>query len=611
MGQINSKQIIQTTEKNLRSLWGDVFYEEVKDFFRNFIVATNVDKILITRRSYVLYKIFCKIFFVSQLEEDAKAQKALEKNVNCVYTTHSLPLLFAKTQAEKKALLIVDDVIVNGRTINNVIEEIQGKSKDWKINLWCLRCNVEAAYFKELEPYLRHAIFLSPYEWEMVSDRLTDAVIMSNIGYVSFLKTYWLTEESYSQFIKCLSENNFYKKDYTIETHSKDDEGLFSLKCTYFLDDKNFQYGIKCPFVIRLYKTDWSYLAIPYIVLPSLNGKDLLSLCSKISNEVSGPLSKDIKDIIRIIIKFSSQKGIIVEDQVCKDTGVLIYQAIVSFLSNSYFENILHDYLGDNFLNQIEVCFDPIESFSIYEASAATSKESNELNDKAIDLLSPNRNIALINSKLRDQISQEIDTCRDTLASVTEKDDSFLSSMSKYFTKVRKMDDIRANQNTSRLYGISLDDIKTWFFSNKSIFTNTTISDSFLDLIYLWDTGMASCVILSKWDQEKKSLVFSEFVRHGEQAFRAIYSMYPNEYSVLRRFSQVNDSYSESEVFLFAQYYSQLSGSSDILRLSTKIEYETFFADCMAVSPKSVGAKLDDDSIDKIVKSYQSKFELH
>ena len=603
MSNIDLNQIIQTTEKNLKILWGDVFYEEVKNFFRNFIVTPNVDKILITRRSYVLYKIFCMIFSVSQLEEDKKAYDALKYNRNCVYTTHSLPLLFARKQEKKRALLIVDDVIVNGRTINKVIQEIKARDLNWKINLWCLRCNVEAAHFNDLKSYLRHAIFLSPYEWEMVSDRLTDAVIISNIGYVSFLKTYWLTEELYFKIIERLSEKNFHKKDYVIETHSKDDEGLFSLKCTFFLlNGNNTQYSTKYPFAIRLYKTDWSYLAIPYIILPSLNSKALISLCAKTLNDFSGNMNKDTIKIVKLL-----SQNIDEGTEAPQDLGVLLYQAVVNSLSNAYFENILRDYIGDDFLNQINVCFNPVESFSVYETEDVACKEQNE-STMVIPLSSSN--LKAIDTTIWDQRLQEIDICKETLASVLENSDSFLSSMKQYFSKLRKLDDVRANQKRERLYGISLDDIKAGFLSSIATFSNTSISDFYLDLLYLWDTGMASCVILAKRDIESNSLVFTEFVRHGDQAFRAIYSMYPDEYSVLRRFSQVSDSYSESEILLFAQYYSKLAGSSDILRLSTKIEYETFFADCMAISPKSVGAKLDEESIDKIIRSYQSRLRL-
>ena len=192
------------------------------------------------------------------------------------------------------------------------------------------------------------------------------------------------------------------------------------------------------------------------------------------------------------------------------------------------------------------------------------------------------------------------------LSSVEQKTDSFLETMKKYFAKVREEDDRRANQKMERLYGISINDIMNCFVT--SGVTNSSISTSnfYLDLLYLWDTGMASCVILATWNQEKKCNEFSEFIRHGEQAFRAIYSIYPDEYSVLRRFAEISDSYSDREILPFVRYYGQYSGSSRILHFAEKIEFETFFADCMAISPESVGAKLQKQEIDKIIKTYMS-----
>ena len=61
MNEINTTTLIQQTEKRLKAILGDKFYEEIKEFFRQFILASNVDKLLITRRAYILYKIFYKI----------------------------------------------------------------------------------------------------------------------------------------------------------------------------------------------------------------------------------------------------------------------------------------------------------------------------------------------------------------------------------------------------------------------------------------------------------------------------------------------------------------------------------------------------------------------
>lgn len=110
--------VIHTIEMNLRQLFGDSFYSEIKKFYMEFILAKDVDKVLITRRSYVLYKIFYMIFSLSA--EDEKFQKDLKEGAQCVYTSHSLPLLLGKN--ENRAVLIVDDIIVNGRTILNVIK---------------------------------------------------------------------------------------------------------------------------------------------------------------------------------------------------------------------------------------------------------------------------------------------------------------------------------------------------------------------------------------------------------------------------------------------------------------------------------------------------------
>lgn len=592
MKRIESQRIIQTTEKNLRALLGDDFYKEMKEFFRHFITTSNVDKLLITRRAYVLYKIFCKIFFASQSEKDNDVKQAIKETSQCVYTTHSLPLLLAKR--EKKALLIVDDIIVNGRTIFNVIRKFQKKDSAWKLNLWCLRCNEKAAFLKELKPYLKHAIFLSPYEWEMVSDRLTDAVIMSNIGYVSFMKTYWLTENAYNKIFEYLSTNQFSQKDYSIKTHSKGNEGRLSLECNYFLIKKNWE-DKDCLVAIRLYKTDWSYLAIPYIFLPSMDSKELLSLCTKASNRECGSLNEDTKRFLKVF----SQNWTAEQVENCQDIGILAYQAIVNHLSNFFFETMLNDCLSNDFSSEIELCFDSMESFSIEKnreedlhngiIKSSQSKETAEINLNSMDTL----------------IMEEIGICENMLESSKDEESSFLNSMKKYFTRVRREDDIRANRREGRLYGISVKDVKDCFVPDATKCSVTNIAELYLDLLYLWDTGVASCVILTGWDQGKKSIVFSEFIRHGEQAFRAIYSMYPDEYSVLHRFAEVSDSYSESEIMPFVQYYKQYSKSSDILRFFTQIEFETFFTDCMTVSPESVGANLDNETIDKIIKLYQ------
>ena len=94
---------------------------------------------------------------------------------------------------------------------------------------------------------------------------------MANIGYVSFLNTYWVSDNGYEKIFEYLSSNQYDKRSHTIETHSSGSEGKYSLKCDYFFID---QYdNQKYPVAIRLYKTDWSNLVIYLIFTGKDNGK--------------------------------------------------------------------------------------------------------------------------------------------------------------------------------------------------------------------------------------------------------------------------------------------------------------------------------------------------
>ena len=67
----------------------------------------------------------------------------------------------------------------------------------------------------------------------------------------------------------------------------------------------------------------------------------------------------------------------------------------------------------------------------------------------------------------------------------------------------------------------------------------------------------------------------------------------------------ITDSYDETGVRPFAQYCLEYIKDDDVYELYKKIEFQTFFTDCMSVSPKSVGANIEDDTIDKIIYGYR------
>lgn len=600
-----SRANIHKMERDLKEILGVSFYNEIKLFYKEFI-KINIDKVLITRRSYVLYKIFCMIFLASVDPEDAVIKDILKKGTQRVYTSHSLPLILAKKY--DKSLLIVDDIIVNGRTILDVINKFGGKQSGWKITVWCLRCNTTATLLDDLKHYLTHVIYISPYEWEMVSDRLTDAVIVSNVGYVSFLQTYWITENLYNSFLKKFSQGIGQGKQIAhetkiIDTNSKNNEKRFSLSCNYFLFEKG-SYSKDYLAAIRLYKMESSYLAVPYVFLPSLKSEELLTLCQKIENYTAFPQTENV----RSLVQYFAQNWTAPQIDSFPDVGVFIYQSVVNLLSDKIFYKMACEMEMGNIEDNIELCFDSRESFSVLEERKVNLESLHSLILHSVQ--SPTK-LPRLNQYIKEGVEQsrssDISYCESILANSLDKNDTFLDTMKRYFTVLRKEDNIRAKGKHPRLYGIPVDKIVKCFVSSADDQPFLNIAPYYMDLIYLWDTGLAACIILPETNQANDFVAFSEVIRHGEQAFRSIYSIYPNEYSVLRRYASVTDSYTKAEVLPFAKWCTVYNQPLKMTEFLDKIEFEAFFADCIAVSPYSVRATLCDKDIDEIIDTYRNR----
>ena len=608
MKNIDTHANILRMDEILRKILGESFYDEIRTFFKKFILAEDIDRILITRRSYVLYKAFSMIFSVSTHDDDQKVREVLKKGTPRIYTSHSLPILMA--QRENKSLLIGDDVIVNGRTILNVINKFRDKDDGWTFNVWCLRCNAEAARLNDLKPFLKHVIYVSPYAWERVSDKLTDAVVMANIGYVSFLQTYWITENLYNKILDNfvdgkISKYQINRTQKIITTNSKGNEQGFSLTCDYLLLGDE-QHGNDFCAAMRLYKIEKSFLLIPYVFLPSLTSQELISLAVKQLNKNVGDFKSDIdagtiqNEGQKAIIEYFANNWTAGELDDFPDIGIFFYQTLINYLSDAFLETILGELPKNDtdIAENMVLCFDSKESFPLQEERL-----------KKLEALRNNMLVQYHQSShhYENQLerAKDIAYCKNIFDSISKTNDGFLEAMKIYFTTMRKEDDIRAKINQNRLYGISVSDIVETAVRKKANCCFTDIAHYYLNLIYLWDTGLATCVILSCWNQDKNAIAYSEFIRHGEQAFRAIYSLYPNAYSILRRFSLITDSYDETGVRPFAQYCLEYIKDDDVYELYKKIEFQTFFTDCMSVSPKSVGANIEDDTIDKIIYGYR------
>ena len=169
-------------------------YEDVKEFFYNVITFDCSYKVLVTRRSYVLFKIFESII-LSELEENPPSIYR-----GMILNTHSLHLLPKEGNAK---VLIIDDILVNGRTFSKVIDEIIKISPKLDLSIWCLRGNSDAQFLYLIKDKIQRVSYVASYEWKRFSDKLTDVIISSNIGYISWVNSYRLLGLDRENILKC------------------------------------------------------------------------------------------------------------------------------------------------------------------------------------------------------------------------------------------------------------------------------------------------------------------------------------------------------------------------------------------------------------------------
>lgn len=426
------------------------------------------------------------------------------------------------------------------------------------------------------------------------------------------LVTSWITENLYNSFLKKFSQEIGTKKQFVqeakiIDTNSKNNERKKSLRCNYFLLEKG-QYNNDYLAAIRLYKMESSYLAVPYIFLSSLKSKELLSLCKKIQNYRAFPQTENV----RSLVQYFAQNWTASEIESCQDVGVFIYQAVVNLLSDKIFYEIVCEIGMGNIADDIELCFDSRESFEVQEERKENLESLHDLichsTHSPTQLLSFNQYMKEgVKPSKNSDIPSDIFYCERTLANSRDKNGTFLDAMKRYFTVLRKDDNIRAKGQQHRLYGIPVDKIVKCFAPAVADHSFSKVAPYYMDLIYLWDTGLATCVILPNINETNDMLAFSEVIRHGEQAFRAIYSIYPNEYSVLRRYASVTDSYTKAEILPFAKWCTVCYPTLKMMEFLNKIEFEAFFSDCIAVLPDSVQATLCDEEIDEMIDCYRNR----
>ena len=542
---------MEITDKELGELQaalGKQYYDEVCRFFYHALVKDGYDyKILLTRRAYVLFKIFESIFsnFPSEIPEKNGKKFAVSGRILNTHSVCQLPVIEKNIRDAK--VLIIDDIIVNGRTVANVFSDIvekYGVQKD-NVHIWSINCNNAAKCINSVKANFKHVIYVPQEEWKMLSDALTSFIIAAHIGYISYIKSYKYTDElSFSQFKAQTGLEGIIKNH---EKHSEIlgsdvDFGIlfFNLKSNYDMR----KYNIKT--CIRFYEKNGKIIAIPYVFLPSLKADECYEYCESLLSVFNIKVPN---------VFYSGEKGY----------NSTLYQWTIYALSSVIMEQFCDTYSLKE--GEFKEYFNCKESFVFCE-----NISSKDIKVTRKDFSS--------NAVVKNFITEDIIYCSDILKKNLEGSNDISDAINKYFTEMRTIDEERASSDEDRHIGLRIIDIYNLLEKNID-----DLEEYLLILVVsLWDSGKSAYGIFEV-ENENGDVIVAGFIRHGEQVFRVLYDMYSNIYRLFYVFSRRTHEMRKFQLEEFAKYCDKLYGVNTFTEFIKRINFEHYFTDLIAIKP--------------------------
>lgn len=537
--------------KLVRDALGDQ-YNEIKNFFKMVLTINCPRKILLTRRSYVLCKIFESI-----LDEEYSQIGERLNIVGEIYNTHSLGQIPSDC---KDKILVIDDIIVNGRTVRDVIYKLE-KRNIKQISVWCIKCNCQAKYLHFLQSYLKHVEYVMPFEWEQLSDRLTRVVIGSFIGYISYVNSYKIRNIPLSRIKNEIVGSNLRWLD-----NPSDFFDSYSIKSVIvwgeLLEPAIVEkYRIKA--CIRIYEkeTENGLLIIPYVFMPSLYIKEVYSYC------------RNLLDSLGIDFPHGFDC-----DTIDDDGAVSLYKLTTCKIS----EKVLNDFLSKYSIDDYE------DWFVCNESYRAISKQEKKSNIQCNNNLNVNEIFAI------NTWNDGIRFCQKALFDSMCEGEPFETTFGRYICKMRKADE----EADVRYPGLPIFDMTC-----ECNVLHSSQENVLSAIISSWDCGKAAFVVeLHEFDGKK---IVSGLVRHGEQSFKEYFRLHRNVYEVFYQFFVRTRDVRENKVFEMAKYFDQKCSTSMFGDFAEGIYYKSYFADLMAVDPCNISSKctlLED--VNKAIENY-------
>lgn len=587
---IVAKEFMLSIQKKAESVLKDRYYHLFNLYFESIISGKYDYVVLVTRRAYILFEIFLICMMQHGFTRDMLNVK--------IITSDSIFLLgLDDCKYKEKRYLILDDIIINGRTIKTVYENLKQKLHVKNIKIASMEYCENAKALDNLNEYLSDDFKVSEQIWKADSNLLTDLIISSNIGYTAFVPSYIFSnvdDNEIESLLEKLETNNTLQK---VDSRVLSDCGVQSF--FYFWNEKEkLEINIKpednIPVCTRLYynKQDKTFTVIPYVFLDNVLTSECIDYCNYLLRNQGSTLSGCMEQFIK-------------EDENRNEKLALLYKYVISYLCKQSFEKFYENYINSKIAQYIHIKT-PYETFDFIgenkwvvnysgENNYALSKRKFEIVDNEDAIFSYGE------SKQKfSEIANEIKTSHGS--------SSNMDKIIYYLNYIKTIDDKNAQDypESPRCVGIRVKDIVSALLQNDNPDLNTCY-ELLSIIINLWDEGTAAynySVLTSKNDGE----IISGLLKNGEQIYNKIYMIYENVYSYFYRLYHKIFHYRFFQINKFAEFMENKTGNSDFTNFYKAIvcgSEKHYFVDLNCISPKQYCHDYDEFFFDYLNKFYK------
>lgn len=499
-------------EKRAIEILGEERYYDCISFFQEVLERNSKYKLILTRRCFTLFKIFYPILIQKGIEN--QYGKIITDKALCLYSDEITELLLSSINDENASVLVVDDIIIYGRTINSILDKIVSKIDEYDMRKkltdnMLVRCIMQNKFKSQIkEDYSKIVLaqsFGSKSNWKKLSSKFSALIKSANVANTSYIISYKTDLDAdlkLDDFRKYCNENMLRKTNAELEIL---DVESYMMNATVSNNNILLSKFVASSWIrIYVYRNLNAIVVSPLAVLKELNDVEIGMLVGYLNTSVVS----DSNIFSRELLQTDNEKH---------------YSAKIRFIILLLSHCLLRDFLKmQNYLEESLDNFDYKEILN-YNFSSDVANEFRTLHydifkSKCFDFIFPKSRIG----ETADETN--VEKC--------------------LFHQAMRDNQAAASSNSKRLEGISQ-------IGDESVFS-FDIMPTILSFI---DTGKAA--LKTSYNNNR----FVSMIYPGEQAFRIMEDKFKPYLGYLYRLERYSVLYSDNSYNLYKKFISYLLNS--------------------------------------------------